>query len=78
MVGRDELGVVQFLGSKDRVVVGVGVGRVGRDFHCLSSLRRVRLSALRAGVNQGFELDEWMTLEMSGACLSRILVKVEL
>ena len=56
----------------------VRLGRVGIDFHWRSSRRRIFLIILRAGVNQGFALDEWMVFVMTGACLSRIEERVEL
>ena len=51
---------------------------LGSDFQRRSSLRRVFLSSLRAGVNQGFDLEECISLVITGACLSRIAVRVVL
>ena len=52
--------------------------RLGSDFHLCSSLRRVFLRTLSAGVNQEFSFGELVTLVMSGACLSRMQVSVVL
>ena len=51
---------------------------VGRDFQRRSRLRQIFLRTLRPGENQMFDLGDWIVLVMSGACLSRILVRVEL
>jgi hypothetical protein len=47
-------------------------GRLWRDLHCRSILRRVFLRALSAGVNQVLDFDERIGLVMTGAWMMRI------
>ena len=52
--------------------------RVLKDFQFFSRRRRFAFSDCSAGVNQGLEFSEWISLVLTGACLSRIAVSSEL